>query len=92
MEVRVPFLDKEVFDFAAKLPKEAKIAAGTTKYIFRKAVSQFIPQETDERKKLGLPTPIRVWLRQDDWSQMVKELFYLERSRRVWFPDELLHY
>ena len=41
LEVRVPFLDKEVFDFAAKLPKEAKIAAGTTKYIFRKAVSEF---------------------------------------------------
>ena len=66
LEVRVPFLDKEVFDFAAKLPKEAKIAAGTTKYIFRKAVSEFLPQETDERKKLGFPIPIRVWLRQDD--------------------------
>ena len=55
LEVRVPFLDKEVFDFAAKLPKETKIAAGTTKYIFRKAVSKFLPQETDERKKLGFP-------------------------------------
>ena len=39
LEVRVTFLDKEVFNFAAKLPKEDKIAAGTTKYIFRTAVS-----------------------------------------------------
>ena len=41
LEVRVPFLDKEVFDFAAKLPKETKIAAGTTKYIFRKLFQNF---------------------------------------------------
>lgn len=75
LEVRVPFLDKEVFNFAAKLPKEAKIAAGTTKYIFRKAVSEFLPQETNERKKLGFPIPIRVWLRQNDWYQMVTDLF-----------------
>ena len=90
LEVRVPFLDKEVFDFAAKLPKEAKIAAGTTKYIFRKAVSQFIPQETDERKKLGFPIPIRVWLRQDDWYQMVKELFTSKEAEEFFHTDKLL--
>ena len=75
LEVRVPFLDKKIFELAASFPKEAKIAEGTTKYIFRKAVSQFIPQETDHRKKLGFPIPIRIWLRQDDWYQMVKEVF-----------------
>ena len=90
LEVSVPFLDKEVFDFAAKLPKEAKIAAGTTKYIFRKAVSQFIPQETDERKKLGFPIPIRVWLRQDDWYQMVKELFTSKEAEEFFHTDKLL--
>ena len=90
LEVRVPFLDKEVFDFAAKLPKEAKIAAGTTKYIFRKAVSQFIPQETDKRKKLGFPIPIRVWLRQDDWYQMVKELFTSKEAEEFFHTEELL--
>ena len=90
LEVRVPFLDKEVFDFAAKLPKEAKIAAGTTKYIFRKAVSQFIPQETDERKKLGFPIPIRVWLRQDDWYQMVTDLFTSKEAEEFFHTEKLL--
>ena len=75
LEVRVPFLDKDVWTLAAGLPKEAKIADGTTKDIFRKAVSKYIPRDTDGRKKLGFPIPIRVWLRQDDWYQMVKELF-----------------
>ena len=55
LEVRVPFLDKEVFNFAAKLPKEAKIAAGTTKYIFRKAVSEFLPQEPMNGRNLVFP-------------------------------------
>lgn len=90
LEVRVPFLDKEVFDFAAKLPKEAKIAAGTTKYIFRKAVSGFLPQETDERKKLGFPIPIRVWLRQDDWYQMVTDLFTSKAAEEFFRTEELL--
>ena len=90
LEVRVPFLDKEVFNFAAKLPKEAKIAAGTTKYIFRKAVSEFLPQETDERRKLGFPIPIRVWLRQDDWYQMVKELFTSKEAEEFFHTDKLL--
>ena len=90
LEVRVPFLDKEVFDFAAKLPKEAKIAAGTTKYIFRKAVSEFLPQETDERKKLAFPIPIRVWLRQDDWYQMVTGLFTSKEAEEFFHTDKLL--
>ena len=90
LEVRVPFLDKEVFDFAAKLPKETKIAAGTTKYIFRKAVSEFLPQETDERRKLGFPIPIRVWLRQDDWYQRVKELFTSKEAEEFFHTEKLL--
>ena len=90
LEVRVPFLDKEIFNFAAKLPKEAKIAAGTTKYIFRKAVSEFLPQETNERKKLGFPIPIRVWLRQNDWYQMVTDLFTSKEAEEFFHTEKLL--
>ena len=70
--------------------KETKIAAGTTKYIFRKAVSKFLPQETDERKKLGFPIPIRVWLRQDDWYQMVTDLFTSKAAEEFFRTEELL--
>lgn len=90
LEVRVPFLDKEVWALAAGLPKEAKIADGTTKYIFRKAVSKYIPQDTDGRKKLGFPIPIRVWLRQDDWYQMVKELFTSKEAEEFFYTEKLL--
>ena len=89
LEVRVPFLDKDVFDLAAGIPKEAKIAEGTTKYIFRKAVSGHIPEETDSRKKLGFPIPIRVWLKQDDWYQMVMEMFTSCEAKQFFHTEKL---
>lgn len=89
LEVRVPFLDKEVFDLAARIPKEAKIAGGTTKYIFRKAVSKYIPEDTDGRKKLGFPIPIRVWLRQDDWYENVMKLFTSEDAGKFFCTEKL---
>ena len=91
LEVRVPFWIKKFFDFAAKLPKEAKNCSGYNQNIFfRKAVSEFLPQETDERKKLGFPIPIRVWLRQDDWYQRVKELFTSKEAEEFFHTDKLL--
>lgn len=90
LEVRVPFLDRNVWALAAGLPKDAKIADGTTKAIFRKAVSKYIPQDTDGRKKLGFPIPIRVWLRQDDWYQMVKELFTSKEAEEFFHTEKLL--
>lgn len=90
LEVRVPFLDRDVWALAAGLPKDAKIADGTTKAIFRKAVSKYIPQDTDGRKKLGFPIPIRVWLRQDDWYQMVKELFTSKEAEEFFHTEKLL--
>jgi asparagine synthase (glutamine-hydrolysing) len=69
LELRVPFLDKEVFDVASKLPTELKIANGTTKAILREAVKGIVPDHVLDRKKLGFPVPIRHWLKNEmyDW-------------------------
>ena len=58
--------------------------------IFRKAVSEFLPQETNERKKLGFPIPIRVWLRQNDWYQMVTDLFTSKEAEEFFHTEKLL--
>lgn len=89
LEVRVPFLDKNVYELASKLPKDMKLAGGTTKYIFRKAVSDSVPSDTDSRKKLGFPIPIRVWLRQDDWYEKVENLFTSEAAKIFFHTDKL---
>ena len=75
LEVRVPFLDRDVFEAARTLPPEAKFAHGKTKYLFRKVAREYIPEDTAARKKLGFPVPVRVWLRDDDWYGRVKKCF-----------------
>ena len=72
LELRVPFLDKEVFDIAAVIPVEQKLPPKSveTKYALRRALEGVVPPAIVNRKKLGFPTPTRVWLRGEmyDWA------------------------
>ncbi|WP_448856272.1 asparagine synthase (glutamine-hydrolyzing) [Corynebacterium camporealensis] len=72
LELRVPFLDKEVFKVAETIPHDLKIANGTTKYALRKAMEQIVPPHVLHRRKLGFPVPMRHWLAGDElygWAQ-----------------------
>ncbi|MDA7027316.1 asparagine synthase (glutamine-hydrolyzing) [Bacillus sp. CLL-7-23] len=76
LELRVPFLDKVVFDVASKIPEELKTKNGTTKYLLRKAAEGIVPDHVLNRKKLGFPVPIRHWLKNEmhDWAvNIIKE-------------------
>lgn len=76
LELRVPFLDKEVFRVASELPVDLKIANGTTKQILREASKGIVPDHVLNRKKLGFPVPIRHWLKNElnDWAkEVIKE-------------------
>ncbi|QRF31396.1 MULTISPECIES: asparagine synthase (glutamine-hydrolyzing) [Bacillus] len=65
LELRVPFLDKVVFEAASKIPEELKTKDGTTKYLLRKAAEGIVPDHVLNRKKLGFPVPIRHWLKNE---------------------------
>lgn len=73
LELRVPFLDKAVFEVASKIPTSLKTANGTTKYILRKAAEGVVPAHVLDRKKLGFPVPIRHWLKDEmnDWAKTI---------------------
>jgi asparagine synthase (glutamine-hydrolysing) len=73
LELRVPFLDKEVFEAASKIPTSLKTANGTTKYILRKAAEGIVPEHVLNRKKLGFPVPIRHWLKNEmnEWAKTI---------------------
>ena len=66
LELRVPFLDKEVAELARTLPDRFKWSGngttGVTKYLLREAFAKIIPESTRNRRKLGFPTPIRDWM------------------------------
>jgi asparagine synthase (glutamine-hydrolysing) len=71
LELRVPFLDPEVFAVASRLPVEQKITRTTTKYALRRALEPIVPAHVLNRPKLGFPVPIRHWLQAGellDWA------------------------
>ena len=71
LELRVPFLDPEVFAVASRLPFDQKITRTTTKYALRRALEPIVPAHVLHRAKLGFPVPIRHWLRAGelmDWA------------------------
>ncbi|CAJ1226392.1 asparagine synthase (glutamine-hydrolyzing) [Lactiplantibacillus xiangfangensis] len=73
LELRTPFVDREVYNLAAEIPADLRISHGTTKYILRKAVEDIVPAHVLHRKKLGFPVPIRFWLKDEmyDWAKQI---------------------
>ena len=63
LELRSPFLDREVMTVASRLARAEKTAAATTKFALREAMGALLPQVAAERRKLGFPVPIGYWLR-----------------------------
>ncbi|MCL2322139.1 MAG: asparagine synthase (glutamine-hydrolyzing) [Oscillospiraceae bacterium] len=73
LELRVPFLDVEVFKVASKLTESDKVNSKNTKILLREAFKDVIYEDAVERKKLGYPVPIRVWLKNEmyDWAKKI---------------------
>jgi asparagine synthase (glutamine-hydrolysing) len=64
IESRVPLLDHTFVEFAARIPTGLKLR-GDGKYIFKKAVEDILPADIIYRRKMGFPTPMRQWLREE---------------------------
>lgn len=75
LEVRVPFLDRPLIDYATSLPTEFKVDKTTTKKIFRDIASEVLEDKVSTKKKLGFPVPIRVWLKEDETYESVRKVF-----------------
>lgn len=82
LEVRVPFLDKNIMKLAETLPIEYKVNAPKTKIALRSAADRVIRKKTAEKKKLGFPIPIRVWLKEDKYYNRVKAQFATKEAEQ----------
>jgi asparagine synthase (glutamine-hydrolysing) len=65
VEVRVPFLDKNLVSFANALPENLKMKGLVTKYILRKLAERYLPKEIIYRPKTGFGGPVRKWITED---------------------------
>jgi len=89
LELRVPFLDKEVMALAEKIPTRYRVNDENTKVAMRKAALRATPPQTANKKKLGFPVPIRVWLKEDKYYNIVKDAFTSETAEH-YFNTNLL--
>ncbi len=73
LELRVPFLDTEVFAVGSSIPTNLKLTDETTKYAMRRALADIVPAHVLNRAKLGFPVPIRHWLKDVmyEWARAI---------------------
>ncbi|MBO5126164.1 MAG: asparagine synthase C-terminal domain-containing protein, partial [Clostridia bacterium] len=90
LELRVPYLDKEVMREAQELPHKYKIDGNDTKAVLRTAANKTLPDEWAHRPKKGFPVPIRQWLREDKYYNIVKEYFTSEAAAEYFDTDALM--
>ena len=102
LELRVPFLDKEVMRIAAQIPHRYRVTHSvktddqtpyTTKYAMRLAAKRDTPKSTADtaaKKKLGFPVPIRVWLKEDDCYNTVKTRFTSKTAEQFFHTEKLV--
>ncbi|MNR41232.1 putative asparagine synthetase [glutamine-hydrolyzing] [compost metagenome] len=67
-------MDVELFDVARRIPAKYRIANGTTKYVFRKAMEGIIPDFILNRPKLGFPVPLRDWLQGQTGGMILEQI------------------
>lgn len=89
LELRVPFLDREVFALASTLPVSQRVGRRETKIALRAAAARTLPQATAAMPKQGFVTPLAQWLRKDPWREQVHEVLNSERARRFFRTDRL---
>lgn len=90
LELRVPFLDKELFKLARTIPLRFKVNKENTKYALRLAAARVIPKKVADKKKLGFPVPIRLWLREKPYYEKVKGYFNKPAALELFRQEELL--
>ena len=103
LELRVPFLDKEVMKLAEQIPTRYRVTrkevtdshtSYVTKYAMRLAAKKDTPPQTAKtaaKKKLGFPVPIRVWLKEDKYYSIVRERFESDEANRFFHTEKLVH-
>ena len=90
VELRLPFLDKEVFKVAASLPTKLRVNKQNTKVALRKAASRHIVDSVAETEKQVLPVPVSEWLKDEKYYNVVKTKLLGKTAEKFFNTDVLL--
>lgn len=90
LEVRVPFLDIELVKLAERIPSRYRVTEENTKVALRKASASKLPKETADKRKLGFPVPVKQWIKEDKYYNILKDAFHSEIAKELFNTDELM--
>lgn len=89
LEVRVPFLDRKVFEVTRRLPSHMKQRGRVTKYILRRAAAFRLDADTSKRPKLGFPVPIRHWICSEEGQERMRKAFDGSAAKKYFRQEKL---
>lgn len=90
LELRVPFLDREMLKIALQIPAKYRINDETTKVALRGAAAKELPEETSKMRKTGFLTPLNDWLKRDEFYTMVKDKFQSDIAKEYFNTDYIM--
>ena len=90
LELRVPFLDRNMLDVALSIPQKYRSGKESTKIALRGAAMKQLPESVAHRKKLGFPVPLNDWLREDKYYNKVKAAFQSDIAEKFFVTGELM--
>lgn len=90
LEVRVPLLDRQVVEFAARIPFELKMRGFTSKFILKKAFAPYLPKKIMQQRKQGFTIPVSSWLRAELYEMAQKILLSDSLHKRKLFDRKFL--
>lgn len=90
LEVRVPFLDKQVMAIASKIPASFRINETETKHAMRLAARKALPEASAARKKIGFPVPIRNWIREERFYRQIKTYFTSAEAEEFFSIEDIM--
>ena len=90
LELRVPFLDRKLMEYAEHIPGKYRVNENGNKQILRHAANKSLPDEWATRPKVGFPGPLSYWLREEKWYNYVKEYFTADWAKEFFDTDLLM--
>lgn len=92
LEVRSPFLDHHVVEFALRIPPEYKLRNGTHKLILKKAFADLLPEQIINRSKKGFEVPFADWFQQPQWRSLLVDMLAEDRlrSQGIFNPPDVI--
>ena len=90
LELRVPFLDREVLKLAVQIPPEYRVTKEMTKVALRKTAARVLPEKSAKMPKIGFITPLNDWMRQDEFYRRIRTAFESDDAGRFFRTDAIL--